>query len=310
MKIAVFFVGDIEDAGFNASALAGARSASNDGAAEVTIVSGVSYDVSEIKARMTSVLPEHDGLVFVGGQGNIVTPEIAALEPTKRFAIVQGNQTASNLACYDVRQEESAFLAGCLAARLTQSGKVAHLSGHRVQPGLKGRAAFAGGLAHVDPSIELLTAFCGTQDNGDVSYHWASAQIKAGADILFTMLNGARDGAIRACREQGVRQIGNALDWVARDPETFAGSAIARIDVGVRRAIDDMVSGSFPEHIVEFGLADGDFVGLSLGQGVPRVVAEELDAFAEDIRTRRITVPTEYAGVEFEDCEAPCDAAP
>ncbi|MEM9393092.1 MAG: BMP family ABC transporter substrate-binding protein [Pseudomonadota bacterium] len=309
MKIAVFFVGEVDDAGFNASALGGARKAASEGLAEITIVSDVSYDQVEIRNRMSAVLPEHDGLVFVGGQGNIATPELAAAHPQKQFAIVQGNLTGPNLASYDVRQEDSAFLAGCLAARLTQSGIVAHLSGHRVPPGLKGRAAFAAGVAHADCSVDLLTSFCGTQDDGSVTYQWASAQIKAGADILFTMLNGAREGAARACREHGVWQIGNALDWVARDPGVFAASAIARIDTGVYRAIADMLDAKVPDHVVQFGLAEGDFVSLSLGAAIPEEVSEEIDGFAESIRSGRLVVPTEYEGAEFSPDETQCDAA-
>ncbi|WP_424968788.1 BMP family ABC transporter substrate-binding protein [Dinoroseobacter sp. S375] len=308
MKIAVFFVGEVEDAGFNASALAGAQAASAEGLADISIVSGVSYDQPEIRNRMAAILPDHDGLVFIGGQGNLATPELARACPDKRFAIVQGNQTGPNLASYDVRQEDSAFLAGCLAARLTQSGTVAHLSGHRVPPGLKGRAAFAAGVAHADPSVGVLTGFCGTQDDGDVTYRWASAQIAAGADILFTMLNGARGGAIRACRENGTRQIGNALDWVARDPAVFVASAIARIDTGVRHAIRDMVGGQVPDHVVEFGLAEGDFISLSLGREVPQAISDEIEDFAEGIRTGRIAVPKEYTGDEFNPDEVPCDA--
>jgi len=308
MKIAVFFVGDIEDAGFNASALVGARAAAVEGRADITIVSGVTYDLPEIRRRMSDALADHDGLVFIGGQGNIATPEFAAEFPERRFAIVQGNQTGPNLASYDVRQEDSAFLAGCLAARLTRTRTVAHLSGHRVPPGLKGRAAFAAGVAHAEPSVKLLTGFCGTQDDSAVTYQWAAAQIAAKADILFTMLNGARDGAIRACRDHGVRQIGNALDWVARDPEVFVASAIARIDTGVRRAIEDMVQGVVPDHVVEFGLANGDFVRRSLHPGISSDVAAEIDDVAAGIRTGRIMVSTDYAGVEFTPDDATCDA--
>jgi len=308
MKIAVFFVGEVEDAGFNASALAGAQAASAEGLADISVVSGVSYDQAEIRNRMAAILPDHDGLVFIGGQGNLATPDLATACPDKRFAIVQGNQTGPNLASYDVRQEDSAFLAGCLAARLTQSGTVAHLSGHRVPPGLKGRAAFAAGVSHADPSVGVLTGFCGTQDDGEVTYRWASAQIAAGADILFTMLNGARAGAVRACREHGTRQIGNAMDWVAHDPDVFVASAIARIDTGVYRAVQDMVRGHVPEQVVEFGLAEGDFVSLSLGRDVPEAISDEIETFAEGIRTGAIVVPKAYTGEEFNPDAVQCDA--
>ncbi|MCJ7870931.1 BMP family ABC transporter substrate-binding protein [Phaeobacter sp. J2-8] len=298
MKIAVFFVGEVDDAGFNASALIGANAARE--MADISVISDVRYDQDAIRARLAEVVPQVDGLIFIGGQGNIATPEIAASFPDKRFAVVQGHKTAANLASYDVRQEDSAFLAGVLAAQLTRTGIVGHLSGHRVPPGLKGRAAFVAGVAHTDPKVQVLTGFCGTQDDSRITRDWAAAEIAAGADIMFTMLNGARSGAIAACREGGAHQIGNALDWVTVDPEVFVGSAIARIDLGVTRAVADMTRHITPERVIQFGLADGEFVDLSMGATVPAEVRAKIAAAAEDIRTGTIHVPESYDGPEFQ----------
>lgn len=300
MKIAVFFVGKVRDAGFNASALAGADAAAAEALAEISIISGVRYDQDAIRARLADVVPEVDGLVFIGGQGNVATPEIAARYPDKKFAIVQGQKTGPNLASYDIRQEDSAFLGGVLAARLTQTGTVGHLSGHRVPPGLKGRAAFVAGVRHANPDVQILTGFCGTQDDSTVTKAWAAAEIAAGADIIFTMLNDARSGAIAACREGGARQIGNALDWVTVDPEVFIASALARIDLGVKGAIADMVAGNTPDHVVELGLADGDFASLSTGADVPALTKDYVSSVAEGIRKRTIIVPNTYDGPEFQ----------
>lgn len=306
MKIAVIFVGALHDKGFNASALKGAERMAAEGVADIEIVSGVTYDNDEIRACMTEVLPRVDGFVLVGGQGNAVAPDLAASWPDRRFAIVQGMRCGANLASYDVRQEESAFLAGCLAARMTATGTVGHLSGHRVRPGLKGRAGFVAGARYIAPEIEVLTAFCGTQDDSEIVEHWTQGQIDAGADVIFTMLNGARDGATAACRRLGARQIGNALDWVAVDPEVFIASAMARIDIGVERAMRDMVAGTTPSEIVELGLAAGDLVALSAAPDVPRSVLDEIEMIASRIRTGEITIPDTYDGPEFAPEDAAC----
>lgn len=304
MKIAVFFVGEVHDAGFNASALAGAEASRS--LADIMIISGVRYDQDAIRERLAEVAPKVDGLVFIGGQGNITTPEVAAKYPDKRFAIVQGHSLGPNLASYDVRQEDSAFLAGVLAAKLTRTGTVGHLSGHRVPPGLKGRAAFVAGVAHESPQTKVLTGFCGTQDDSQVTRAWASAEIAAGADIIFTMLNGARTGAIQACRLGGAHQIGNALDWVTVEPDVFVGSAIARIDLGVMRAISDMAKHVTPDQVVEFGLADGDFVALSMSVAVSSEVRGRVAEAAEGIRTGKISIPHSYDGAEFQPEGIPC----
>lgn len=300
MRIAVFFVGEVMDRGFNASALAGVEAARDQGLAELLIVRGVPYDQTAIRDSLHAVLPGVEGLIFVGGQGNLAVPRIAAEYPDHHFAIVQGAHLGANLASYDLRQEDSAFLAGVLAARTSRTGIVAHLSGHRVKPGLKGRAAFVAGVRRVAPDMPVLTAFCGTQDDSSVTRQWAAAQAAAGADVLFTMLNAARDGAIDACRDTGMRQIGNALDWVGMIPDVFCASALARIDRAVTRAVTDMVAGHVPKTIVEMGLAgDENFVGLSLHPGLEsdhRAAISEVEA---QIATGAIAVPVTYDGPEF-----------
>jgi basic membrane protein A and related proteins len=300
MRITVFFVGEVHDDGFNASALDGALRAKNAGIAKISVIDGVPYKEDVIRTRLAQAMPGCDGLVFIGGQGNSATPEIAGLYPDKRFAIVQGHRTGPNLASYDVLQEETAFLAGALAALITKTGVVGHLSGHRVRPGLKGRAAFAAGVAYIDPDIELLTGFCGTQDDNAVSRAWADAEISAGADVIFTMLNAARRGAIDACRAGGAMQIGNALDWVARDEEVFIASAMARIDLGVERAIHDIVAGQIPPEVVELGLADGDYGKLTLGKAVAPDIRLRINQIALMVRDNQIDIPDTYKGPEFQ----------
>ena len=300
MRIAVVFVGALRDGGFNESALEGAERAQSAGLAQVEVVTGLAYDDARIRARLEAVADGVDGVVVVGGQGDRSTPAVAEAHPETAFATVQGAATGPNLAAYDVRQEESAFLAGCLAAWTTRSGVVAHLSGHRVTPGLKGRAGFVAGLRHADPEVRVLTAFCGTQDDAAIARRWAEAQIAAGADVMFTMLNGARQGATDACRAGGARQIGNARNWVAVDAGVFVGSAVARIDVGVERAIADMAGGRRPARRVELGLADGaGLVELTLAPDVPADIAARIDAVAEAIARGTLAVPAGYDGPEF-----------
>jgi basic membrane protein A len=165
---------------------------------------------------------------------------------------------------------------------------------------LKGRAAFVAGVAHADPQVKVLTGFCGTQDDSSITRGWTEAEISAGADIIFTMLNGARKGAIEACRAGKVRQIGNALDWVSVDPKVFVASAIARIDLGVERAISDMANKITPKGVVQFGLADGAFVKLSMWDDVPLRAKTQVVCAEQGIRDGQIVVPETYNGLEFQ----------
>ena len=299
MKLSVIFVGTLRDGGFNQAALEGAERVRSAGTAEVAIVDGVPYEQPAMIAALEAAADTADGVVFVGGQGNIVTPAVAARFPDTAFAVVQGNVTGPNLYSYDVLQEQSAFLAGALAARLTRTGAVGHLSGHRVAPGLKGRAAFAAGVAHADPSVRLITGFCGTQDHSPTTDAWARGIAARGVDILFTMLNAAREGATTACRATGMRQIGNAKDWCAVDPKVFVASAVARIDLGVETALQDMIGGVRAAGMVALGLAERA-VGLTFAPDVSGDLRAEISALSDAVAMGKVTVSTDYTGPDYE----------
>ena len=300
MKLSVIFVGTLQDGGFNQAALDGVERVRADGLADIAIVDGVPYEQPAMIAALEGAAAGSDGVVFIGGQGNVVTPQVAVRFPDTVFAVAQGNVTGPNLYSYDVLQEQSAFLAGALAARLTQTGVVGHLSGHRVAPGLKGRAAFVAGVRDTNPAVQILTGFCGTQDDSAVVRNWADALIAGGVDVMFTMLNGARQGAIDACRAGGIRQIGNARDWTQVYPDVFLASALARIDLGVERAVSDMRAGLRPGRVLEFGLAQGDYAGLSLAPDMPDMLCVQMDQVAERIRSGELQISDAYDGPEFQ----------
>lgn len=300
MKISVIFVGELHDSGFNQCAFEGVEQLRRTaGEVNIDVVSGIPYDPAAMAQSLYNTAAQSDGVVFIGGQGNQVTPDVAEIFLDRAFAVVQGNVTGPNIASYDILQEHSAFLAGVLAARMTQTGTVGHLSGHRVVPGLKGRAAFASGVRHADRTVRLVTGFCGTQDDSSVTEAWTTGMAREGADIIFTMLNAAREGATRACRMTGTRQIGNAADWCTIDPEVFIASAVARIDLGVIRAISDMRKGLCTDTIVRLGICE-EAVALSMGHDVPEPVREEIAGLARQIAGGKLSVDTTYEGSEFE----------
>jgi basic membrane protein A len=242
-----------------------------------------------------------DLLIAHGGQGDAPVAAIAGAHPNVVFAITQGAYLAPNVACYEVLQEESAFLAGILAARMTATGVVAHLSGERVRPGLKGRAAFAHGVRTADPGVRLLTTFCGNQHDAALSARVVDAQADAGADYLFAMIDGGRAGAIDACRRRGVAQIGNVLDWTRREPDVFVASALADSGWGIQAAVQDFLAGKLASGTKRTaGVEAPDIVDLLLAPRVPATVREEIARYRQALREHQLSIDDEYGGPEFE----------
>ena len=293
--------GAIDDKGFMQSGYTGLTNA----AAQFGVETSFKDKVKPEKDLLTEAIRElarskPDLVIAHGGQNNGAAQAVAAELPDVMFVVTQGNVTGPNLSSYEVLQEHSAFLAGALAALTTKTGTVGHMSGIRVTPGLKGRAAYAAGVKHANPNVKLLTNFSGNQDDNALSNKVATAMIAGGADVIFTMLNAGRTGAIEACRDKGARQIGNVRDWVASNSDVFVASAIADSGLAVFNAVRDLANGSFkPGVFRHIGLEQPEAIRLVMAPSVPADVRAKIEALSAEIVAGKLTVATEWSGEEF-----------
>ncbi len=300
-SVGALFAGQVKDGGFMEAGWRGLEKARLELGVQTRYVDGILPKKDTLAAALTQLATSGVDLVIAhGGQNNEACAEVAAQFPSIKFVVTQGSVSNSNLASYEVQQEDSAYLAGVLAALTTRTGVVGHMSGIRVRPGLKGRAAYAAGVRATNPQVKLLTNFSGNQDDNALSHRVATAQIAAGADVIFTMLNAGRKGAIEACRTHGARQIGNVGDWVASDPAVFIGSAIADVSIGVFEAVRDAQANVFPAgKIRKMGIANRQAVRLSMAADVNADVRARIDAAASDIASGRISLSEVFEGPEF-----------
>ncbi len=298
---AALFAGRIDDGGFMQAGYEGLVQARDRWGLAIRYRDGVPPQTEALAAALRQLAADGPALVIAhGGQNNAAAEQVAAAFPAVRFVVTQGSVTGPNLSSYEVLQEQSAWLAGALAGLTTRTGVVGHMSGIWVRPGLKGRAAYADGVRTANPRARLLTNFSGNQDDNALSERIALAQIDAGADVIFTMLNAGRQGAIDACRRRGVRQIGNVGDWTQRDPTVFVGSAVADVGQAVRQAAGDVAEGRWKPGVVrQLGLADPGAVRLALAPDVPAAVRDRLAAYAQAIASGAQPVPEDYRGPEF-----------
>lgn len=301
LKVAALFAGRIDDGGFMEAGYRGLVAAREKIGVEIAWRDQIKPERDLLAAALRELAMNGAALVIAhGGQNNDAARAVAADFPGTKFVVTQGNVTGQNLASYEVLQEESAFLAGALAGWVTATGIVGHMSGIRVAPGLKGRAAFAVGIIHANPATRLLTNFSGNQDDNTLSKRVALAMIDGRADIIFTMLNAGRTGAIEACRERGVKQIGNVRDWVAAMPDVFIASAVADSGVAVLQAVEDLVQGMVRTDAIEkIGLKCPDAVRLTMSSTVSAEVRRRVDALADQVKAGVVTVPTTWNGAEF-----------
>lgn len=301
LRVGALFAGQVNDRGFMEAGWRGLERARTELGVTTTYIDNIQPRKELLAAALIKLAETGPDLVVAhGGQNNEACAEVAARFPSVRFVVTQGAVMSANMASYDVLQEESAYLGGVLAALTTRTGVVGHMSGIRVRPGLKGRAAYAAGVRDTNPNVKLLTNFSGNQDDNALSRRIASAQIASGADVIFTMLNAGRNGVTEACREKGTRQIGNVIDWVQVDARVFVASAIADVGIGVFEAVRDLRQQSFPAGTIKkVGLVNPQAVRLTMAQDVPAEVRSRIAKVSADIASGLIKMTEAYEGPEF-----------
>lgn len=302
LKIAMLIPGNIDDGGFMEAGYNGLLKIKKELELETSYIDKIQPKKELLINALRELAKKNPDMIIAhGGQNSQAVQAISNDYPDIKFVVVQGHVTGKNISSYEVLQEESAWLAGAAAGMLTETNIVGHISGIRVTPGLKGRAAFADGLKYTNPNATFLTNFCGYQDDSDIAYKVATSQIKAGADIIFTMLNSGRTGATKAMEENKVKQFGNVVDWYPTNPKVFAGSAIANVSMGSFQAAKDLKTGKWEANTInQIGLEDNNSVSLALAPYVSDEIKEKINTLRKEIVDGKIVVSIEYTGPEFQ----------
>lgn len=299
-RIAVALFGPQGQGSFNESGLQGAIRAR--AAGHEVAVHWIASPEPSARAQALRHLCQQglDLLVAHGGQGDAPVAAVCDKFAGTRFAITQGSHLSANTACYEVLQEHSAFLAGILAGLASKTRVVGHLSGEKVRPGLKGRAAFAHGLRTAAPDCRFVTIFCGYQHDPQLAYRAARALQQEGADLVFAMIDGGRDGVSQVCRETELRQIGNVLDWVERDPAVFVASALADSGLGVVQAIQDFQDGRFaPGSKKTYGLEFEQSVSLVMSPPLSAAHGQAIAQWRSQLISGQLHPDETYEGPEL-----------
>lgn len=303
VRIGLLLAGALDDGGFMQSGFEEVSKAAAELGIELQVIQGVALAQADLEVALRSLAESRPDLIIAhGGQNAEAVIAVAEEFPELNFAITQSDVTGPNLASYEVLQDQSAWLVGAATGLMTATNIVGHMSGIRVVPGLKGRAAYVDGVNYTNSAAQVLTNFSGDQEDVELAQQVAEAQISEGADYIFTMLNSGRPGVAKAIKDKDVRQFGNVVDWTQQEPDIFSGSAIANSGKAVYNAITDFVEGDFapPGQSRAIGLEDPQAVDIVLAEDIPGEVVNEIGNLRERIINGEIVVSVEYDGPEFE----------
>jgi len=288
-------VGEIDDKSFNQSAWEGVQRAADELGAFVKYVE--TKDAKDYSANIQLFAEkDYDVIVTVGFALGDATLAEAANYPNINFIGVDQGQwggEVANVAGLIFPEDKAGFLAGALAAQLTETGTIAAVLGtDLVPPVVAFKEGYEAGARYINPDINLISTYHpGGMDVAFVDPEWgattAKQAIDQGADVIFGAGGKTGNGAlIEVASHEGLYCIGVDSDQWGTVPEAhpcLVSSAMKLITPGVFDLIKAHVDGAFPSgnYFGGTGLAPYHDFDASIPQEIKDKI-NEIDAGLQD----------------------------
>ena len=297
--------GGIDDAGFNQTAWKGVEDAVAAHGIEGRFLE--SQAESDYEANLNSLLGgDCDIIITVGFLMGDATATAAAANPDQKYSIVDFayDPTIPNVLGQVYATDQAAFLAGYLAAGMSETGVLGTFGGINIPP----VTVFMDGFVHganyynAEKGTEVTVLgwnpesaeglFTGNFDSLDDGRAFAQNLYDEGADIVMPVAGPVGLGSAALADELGadaLKIIGVDADQALTDTEkasVYLTSVLKRMDSTVQQVIEMAMDGSFEGGVVVGNLAN-DGVSLapfhSFEDAVPAELKAELDAIKAGI---------------------------
>ncbi|MBP1465991.1 BMP family ABC transporter substrate-binding protein [Candidatus Chloroploca sp. M-50] len=267
-------LGKVNDGTFNEFAHKGAEQAAQEFGLEYRFIETQAQ--ADYEANIQTFVDEgFDVIITVGFLIADATQAAAAAHPEIVFIgvdqfYVPGSVT-DNLVGLQFREDQAGFLAGALAAMVSESGTIGIVAGQEIPPVKKFRHGFDNGARYVRPDINLLGVYLPTFIDPALGASTAEQMISDDADVIFGAGGPTGTGAIKAAAERGAYVIGVDQDefvttfanGASPGADRILSSAIKRVDVAVYNEVKAVVDGTFEGNGIALFDAAGDGVGLA-----------------------------------------------
>src|SRR5688572_14073381 len=294
-------VGGIDDKGFNQLAWTGMQKAAEDFGVEIQFLE--SQQQTDYEKNINEFVSQgYNGIVTVGFLLADATKAASEANPEVPFAIVDfPSQTSGDMGLL-FAVEEPSFMAGYLAAGMSETGTVCTYGGIKIPPVVAFMVAFENGVKYYNEQngadVQVLGwktdaavegggdgSFTGNFDSLDDGRSFAENFFDEGCDIIFPVAGPVGLGSATAAQERGFKVIGVDADLTQTNPdaaEVYLTSVLKKIDVAVYGAIKNMVEGNFEGGSNFVSTLENDGVGLAPFYDYDADVPQELkDALAE-----------------------------
>jgi len=293
------------DKGFNDAGWTGVQRAVSEVGIEAGFVQ--SNEQADYAANLALAAQDADVVLAMGFLIRDAVAEVAPLYPNRTFLFVDGEVAGPNVASFDFKAQEGAYLGGILAAGVSKTGTVGVVLGMDIPPVEAYVAGYRAGVraanAELGKNVKVLSATVGDFNDPAKGKSLTAALIAQKADVILQLAGNTGLGVLEAVKDapEGVYAIGADIDQDGLVPGKVLTSVLKRIDVAVYGAIQEAYAGRFTPGHRYIGLAEGAS-GLTemryTRQHIPPDVLAMIDGASERIAEGQLTVPSKVEDVE------------
>jgi len=248
--------------GFNQMAYSALTELEKEGKIEFKYVepSNVTEDLEYL--RDFSAQGDYDLVIAMGSVVAESLKEVVKDYPEQKYALVGATLDLPNTLTFDFAEQEMSFLAGALAAMMSENNVVGTIPALDTRSFNRFRNGFRQGAQHINSEIVVLNTYMPTSSTSPFSdpangKNISQLMIARGADVIMHVAEGSGRGVFEAAKENGTYAIGCDIDEDGKMPGTILTSVRVRIDNAVTNIIEDILAGGFTPGYTMEGLASG-----------------------------------------------------
>jgi simple sugar transport system substrate-binding protein len=287
------------DYGWNQQGVEGAQAAADSIGAELLIADGAGYeDITPVLQQLAD-----DGAQFIVAQAsgyNTAAPEFAQQTGIPVVTYDKPDNTTPGLvADISTSSQQGAYLAGILAARMSQTGTIGIVESADDTNWHKQSGGFIAGARSVNPDIEVLITQIGQAGYADAAggKRVTESVIAGGADVVFGMGDGSSFGMLQAV-ETATPPAGADKVWfidVIGDKTSIDEQGVLLSSVLwdftqiFEQALADINAGTFGNQGYDLNVTNG--ISLLQTQYIPDDVWAEIETAQAGIADGSIEIP-------------------
>lgn len=299
------------DKSFNDSADAGLKELKDEGLINYKALE-FGNDNSKVNITLEEVAPEYDVVICNNlgyGMATAWLRENAATYADTMFLIYDEPtdlvENMPNVQMIGYKANESDFLAGALAALISETGVIGFVGGMESPVIHDFLVGYVEGARYVNPEIKVNVAYIGSYTDAAKGKDLGKTAIDAGADVLHQVAGSAGNGYLEAAMEAGKWGIGVDSDqyevFKTEKPDlanSIVTSSLKNVGLSLQVLLREMIDGTYEwSQIRWFGIPEG-CAGIAENENYMAKVSEEDRATLNDIKEKvasgEIKVSTAY----------------